>query len=409
MRVAPHITLAALLAVAAGVSPREASADTFSRGHIGLEGRAFEPDDEDSTEDVGFALSSNLELGYTTGPLKFAIQGFARLGTLDSSRNIIALQEAFVAYTMGPVRLSVGAQVLNWTAMEVFHPADVINSVNYDADPLDPEKLGEPMVELRLRLFHGYLTGYYMPIRIDPRLVPPSSRLTLLPTQSTLGDVLWIDRDGTPSESYLQSQGAVRFNQTIGPADVSLYVVDHSDRHQPSFFLDEDGTFRPVYQSITHFGMTYTQVIGGLILKLEGGYRRMRQPIEQFMPPNYEPQESHGMVAAGFEYGWTTMGGASLSAIVESQFVIQDREQRLRLHPFQREVMLGYRHAFNDLKNREFIVAIISDLETPSEYVAYGEYSQRISDHFTIEGNLRSFRFFGSDTRQAELILERHF
>jgi hypothetical protein len=392
-------------------------ADIFSRGGVSLEGRAFDPDDVDETDDFGASLTTTLEVKYRRSPLIVQVRGTARLDGVDETRNIVNLEEAYASYAVGRLRLRVGSQILNWTATEAFHPSDVMNSQNLDGNPGAFEKLGEPIVEAQLRLLQGYLSVYYMPIRVPPRLVDFSSRLSLVPPGGPgLGDVLWIDRDGSPSDSLFANQTAVHLSQTIGRADVAVHLVDHADRHQPTFTFDmDDNTVRPTYHWVTQVGMTYTQVFGGLLAKVEAAHRMFRKPDAPDGGLPIEPQIDHDLVAAGLEYGWTTDAGHSATIIVEGQAVLEDRATRRQLDLFQGDLLIGYRHFLNDLKGKEVRLGFIVDLERPSEYIATFNYGQRLSDTWSIAGAASRARLLGAlglpgyENYQALVSLTRNF
>ncbi len=391
------------------------AADSLSRGTVSLEARSFNPDDFDETEDSGVALTTALEIKYRnrSGKWSAVFRGFGRFDALDDTRNIVDLESAYVAYSIKALSVLAGVQILNWTATEAFHPADVMNSRNYDSDPENPEKLGEPMIEVRIRLLQGYLDAYFMPVRLPPNLPNTTSRLSLFgpnPAGLELGDTLWVDRDGSTSESYFSPQGAVRLSQTIGKADIALYAIDHSDRAQPTFTLDSgEGVVRPTYHSVFQSGLTYTHVIGSLIAKVEGGWRIFREP-DPIEAADVDAQSNHGEVAAGLEYGWTTEAGHDATFIAEgAAIILDDREKARELSLLQGDLLVAYRHAFNDVKNKELRLGLTVDVERPSEYAASVRWAQTLTDVWSIVAILRSARLFGSDIQEAQATVQRNF
>lgn len=395
------------------LAARTSAADSLSRGSVSLEGRSFNPDEFDETKDAGIALTTALEIKLRSDPWSVVLRGFGRFDALDDTRNIVDLESAYVSFKVKALTLLAGFQILNWTATEAFHPADIMNSRNYDSDPENPEKLGEPMVEARVRVLQGYLSAYFMPARLPPNLPNTTSRLSLFgpnPAGLELGDTLWIDRDGQKSESYFSPQGAVHLSQTIGKADIALYLVDHSDRAQPTFTLDSgEGVVRPTYHSVTQAGLTYTQVIGSLIAKVEGGARFFREP-DPVEAEEVDAQSDHGEVAAGLEYGWTTDAGHDATFIAEAQYVIlDDREKARELSLLQGDVLLAYRHAFNDVKGKELRIGLTVDFERPTEYAASVRWIQTLTDVWSIVAIGRSARLLGTDVQEAQATLQRNF
>ena len=392
-----------------------AAADALSRGTVSLEARAFNPDEFEETEDNGVALATALEIKWrnSNGKLAAVLRGFGRFDALDDTRNIVDLESAYVSYTVKALSVLAGVQILNWTATEAFHPADVMNSRNYDSDPENPEKLGEPMLEVRLRVLQGYIDAYFMPVRLPPVLPNTTSRLSLFgpnPAGLELGDTLWVDRDGTTSESYFFPQAALRVSQTIGKADIAVYAVDHADRAHPTFTLDSgEGVVRPTYHSVFQTGLTYTQVIGSLIAKVEGGWRFFREP-DPVQAADVDEQSDHGEVAAGLEYGWTTEAGHDATFIAEgTAVIIDDREKARELSLLQGDLLVAYRHAFNDVKNKELRIGLTVDVERPSEYAASVRWAQTLTDVWSIIAIARSARLLGSDIEELQATLQRNF
>lgn len=393
---------------------RPVGADSLSRGSVSVEARAFNPDDEESTEDVGTALTTKLEISYEKRPWTVDLRGVARLDALDSTRNAGNIESAYVMYSSGPFTARIGSAILNWSATEAFHPADVINSRNYDSDPETPEKIGEPMVEVRVRVLDGYLSAYYMPLRLPSKVNGPESRLSLFPPEVELGDDLWVDRDGTVSESVIAHQAAVQVSQTFGPADIAVHVVDHNDRNMPSYTLTFPNIIRPSYHWVTQVGMSATVVASSLILKVEAAKRFFVEPDPPPDPeedPTVDELENHEEVAVGLEYGWTTEAGYDSTVLLEGQWLNKkDRDVARDLDIFQGDALVAYRLFLNDIKGKEIRLALIADVERPSEYVAVARYNQALTDVWSIAGLVQSLRLLGHEpVHGLQLSLQRNF
>jgi hypothetical protein len=412
-RPARHLAAAARIgALAAALLPGPAAyADVDSQGELSSELRLFEPDRRDVTEEQEYALTSRLEVGNKHGPWQEQLRAFVRLD-LDDNRIIVQPEEAFVGFKAGRVRVRVGAQLISWEATESLHPADIINSRNFESDIEDLEKIGEPMAEVRFRLFNGYLTAMYMPARMHPRLPTAASRLNLAPPGVEFGDPLWVGRDGEIDDRVFEHQGALHLSQTLGQADVSLHVVQHNDRFRPAAAIDmESGEVRPVYHMVTQVGGTYAHAVGPWVFKAEGGYRTYLAP-DGDNPYGIMSRPDHGAGAVGAEYAWTTDDGHAATVFAEGQALIGvDKRERAELHPFQRDILFGYRHQLNDVNSRQLTAAFATDLERPDEYFGLLTYEQRVADVWTVELALRSVRnaFFTGIVHQGQLVVTRYF
>lgn len=395
---------------ALGATPAAHAKKVKSKGQVSIESRAFMPDDIDRTDDYGFGVAARLEAKYKKKPFELKAGIFARTDALDDTRAVVYAEDLFVGYRLKPLkmRLRVGYQVLNWTALEVFHPADIINARNYDSRLENPDKFGEPMVELRFKVLEGTVTGYYMPFARAPRLPVGTSRLSPFPKELPIpvGEPLMVGRDRAIDDNALEHQWAVRIVQTLGDADLSFHVVQHMDRAQPTQVVDlATGDVRPVFHFVTQIGGTWQQVIGPLIGKLEVAHREFGYPDpDPAFRLTHREQLDHTQAAFGAEFGWEYGElGWSGTAVVEGQFMFTYDEPRLAepdLGPFENDVLVGYRHAFNDEAGTLLDLGVIIDTADPSQMLARIRAVRRLGEVWQIEGNARVV------TAEADLELE---
>ncbi len=366
-----------------------------SKGEIALENRAFQKDEAPVTKDGNIDLFARLESRFKTGPFRAAVRIFGRADNGDSERSLIAVEEAWVGYRKSGWDLRLGAQMLNWSATEAFHPADMINSRNLDSDIESPEKLGEIMLSVRRKIGRGSLTAFVMPRYENPEFPSSKSRLSFLPAGMEVGEALWLEGDGNISDGSYGLQWGARFSQTISTADVSLHYIRHQDRHQPVMIADTNtGKLRPLYLPVTDIGGTYLQVLSGWIVKLEYNYRNFDNPVDpvtfDFAGSIPVLQPDHSQLALGLEYGWSYSNGGEGTMIFEGQgFFGVNKNERAALHPFQRDMLVGYRHAWNDIMSREFLVTTIFDLERKREFLLNASYKQRLNDTWSVRLGVR--------------------
>jgi hypothetical protein len=380
-----------------GAGGTEAASAWTSQGAVGLESRVFRDDGDPATQDHGVGMLGRLELRHRHGPFEEKARGFGRLDGFDRERSTLIAEEAWVQVRGERARFRVGLDLVNWSATEAFHPADVINARNLDSDIESFEKVGEPMAALALRALESTtVTLMFMPVYTRTRFPSPRSRLSFAPPGVDLrGKPLRIDRQGALTSSELGPQAAIQIRQVVGSADIAVHAVEHMDRLQPIVLLDPT-TLAPrlLYQTVRQVGGTYQQALGPVVAKLEGAYRRFvsaRPEVADQTGPL--PGRSHGVVAAGLEYGITHLNGASSTLLLEGQAVLGvDQQTRLALDPFQRDVLVGWRFARNDEAGREVLVFAVADLERPGEYLLNAGYTQRLGETWTIAAGLRLFQ-----------------
>ena len=172
----------ALAALLWSSTPWAAELKVKSKGEIGTEARFFVKDDNNPlSEEINAALVGRIQLDAEAQALKLVARGFARYDPTDVDRSAAFVEDTFLEWKENPVRLRVGAMLLNWTATEAFHPADIINSRYLDSNVENQEKLGEPMVAFRLKFLAGNVEVMWMPFVVNPIFPSGASRQNFAP------------------------------------------------------------------------------------------------------------------------------------------------------------------------------------------------------------------------------------
>lgn len=380
-----------------------------SRGEVAFESRAFRDDDDARTKDGAAGLLGRVEWRHQHAPMEEKARVYGRTDGLDQRRSIVVVEEAWIQGRAGSWRLRAGADIVNWTATEAFHPADVINARNLDSDLENFEKLGEPMVIAQVDLWQGAtVQALYMPVYMKTVFPSAASRLSFAPPGVDLrGRRRLMDRRGRFTDDDFGHQGALRLQQTIGSADVSVHALEQMDRLQPLVAIDlTDMQPLAIFQTVRQVGGTYQHAMtGGLLVKIEAAYRWFRNPSAPapglFFPvaggvpggnPQALPDRDHGTVALGLEYGLAHASGSESTFLAEGQAVIAKGEvMRAALSPFQRDVLAGYRLAFNDEASKELMLGTIWDLERAGEFLLSVSYQQRLGETWSVRLGLRVF------------------
>ena len=398
MHRAAAAALAALPILAATVARGDEAESTWTnRGELGLEARAFPEDADPVTIDRGLGMFGRLEVDHRHGRFGEKGRGFGRLDAFDRERTTLVAEELWAQVQGERFRLRLGMDVVNWTALEAFHPVDVVNARNLDSDLENLEKIGEPMAALQVQPFENTsVTAMFMPVYMKTLFPSPRSRLNFGPPGTDLRNARrLLDRNGALTDSDFGPQGAVQVRQVVRSADLTLHFLEHMDRLEPIVLVDPmTGNIGLLFQTVRQVGGSYQQVFGPLVAKLEGAYR-------WFAPPNAStvaqigllPNLTHGIVAGGLEYGHAHANGSQSTFLLEGETVLGLTEaERRALTPFQRDVFVGIRFARNDEAGREAVLATIVDLDHWGEYLVTAAYRQRIGETWTINLGLRIYQ-----------------
>ncbi len=388
-------TIGVLLGAVAMIATSNSHADlkVKSQGELALESRAFFP--EGDGKDYNVAMAGRLTIDAKLKPFKLRVRGFGRHDEVDRNRSALFPEEVWLELKEDALRIRVGYQMLNWTATEAFHPADILNSRYLDGNVQNPEKIGELMAAARLKFLDGNVEAFFMPVFRQPILPSSRSRYRFSPLGVTLGETLVIDQGGELTDDRVFPQRAVRVHQTFRGADVSLHLVQHVDRSLPLVFIDP-ATMQPqlVFQWVTQIGGTYQQVLGPVLAKVEAAYRDFKSPRRDSPAFGQVSDRDHTLVAAGLEWGFAHESGGESTFLAEAQSAFGlDDESQGSLMLFQRDLLFGYRYARGDVNDQSVLASVIVDLEDPEKLFGAVEYSRRLGETWRAQPGLRIVRF----------------
>jgi len=377
-----------------------------SRGELGLETRVFQPDDNPGTNDQNVAAAARLQVDSRKGDLRLRFRGFVRHDQTDRGRSAAFPEEAWAQWKGERFSLTVGWDMVTWTATEAFHPADVVNARYFDSNVENFEKVGEPLAQLRMKLGQGNISAYLMPYFTSPIFPSAQSRLSFTGPGVSMGGARWLTRDGDITRDRLGAQWAVNLQQTVGDADLSFHVLQNQDRYNPVIGIDPTRLeVHPLFKPVTQIGGTYQQVIEGLIAKAEFAYRYYdrsdAKPSPTFIaldPRQLTENRDHGVAALGLEYSVSHDIGWESTFIVEGQSVFAEGKglngnARIRheLNIFQRDVMGGLRLAFQDAADSTLLLFAVVDLENAEQMFGNLGYNRRLGEEWSLKAGLRFF------------------
>lgn len=401
-------------------------AEVSSFGELALESRVFEDDDNDDTQDWGIGAYSQLEVNYESGVFSHVFRATARVDRKDPGRNFVTFEDAYLsARIFGGVKLLAGYKIFNWSATEAFHPADQVNSRNYDGEIENLEKKGELTVEAELPLYRGTFSLYFFPRFEDPKLPSPSSRLGGMGID--LGGPTVVDGMDADTNHKWVPQFGVRTVQYLDWGDFSAHALKHVNRNYPllgTHKYSEQTLGSPPFFSITQlapndimlgpttyylpgwqFGSTAQVLTDSGVLKFEGAYYMFddhkpifdlalfaQDPLKEDENEYLQKRKDHGELVVGYEHNLYHDNSTQSTLLFEAVSVLGlNKEERASTSIFQRDIFLGYRFSFNDTMGKEILFNVIADLERSHEYLYNLSYSQRLSNTWKIESSLRFY------------------
>ena len=403
------ICLSSLFQPSFAQDEEESSGDWSGQGEIAFEARRFENDSSQNTKETNLSILSRLEQSYEGEGSKHVFRAFARVDRFDEERSILAMEDAYASWYFGEeedVKFLIGYKLFNWTATEAFHPADSINSRNYDSDLENLEKKGELVVELNKTFGDGEISFYLFPRFESPEYPGSESRLGL-GVDLSKPEVY----DGTtPAENRWVTQYGARLGYSFDFADIGLHVLQHVDRgnplvgtndysynsflqsYVPSNLTSFTNSPTPYYFEALQIGATMTVPLGLFIFKFEGATRTFEEDISILTARGLRRPVDHQEAAVGLEIPISHDDGSETNFFVEATGVFGvDKQTRSELNIFQRDAFIGLRHAFNDEMGTEVFLSMITDIERDNERLFNASYTRRLSDTWKIKTGLRVY------------------
>lgn len=379
------------------------------QGEVALEFRQFSDDDNVTTEDSAISVFTRLENKYEADTWKYVFRGFARVDKEDQDRSLMSIEDAYLkmyideAQTMA---FSAGYKIFNWSTTEAFHPADSINSRNFDTNLENLEKLGEPSIEFQLELSNFHATLYYFPRFERPFYPGDQSRLGL---GADLDRPVIIEGSDIERDQWVPQYGA-RFGFSAYDFDFAFHAINHIDRNFPilgtneftflpslNTYVPNDATRAlnapvPYYFRSMEYGFTTQGIFGPLLLKIEGAIRNFEESDAIYTLRGLRQITDHQEWAFGIEYSFTHKYGGETYLILEANTILgTDKETRAELSIFQRDAFIAARHMINDIDGKEILVGFFTDLERSNERLYIFSYSQRLTNQWKLNTGLRIY------------------
>jgi hypothetical protein len=298
----------------------------------------------------------------------------ARLDSSDDRRQHFDLRELNWLHAAPAWDLLVGIGKVFWGVAEARNLVDVINQTDQVEDLDGDDKLGQPMLRLALIQDWGTLSFFAMPYFRERTFRGEKGRLR--------APFVW-DTDNTQFESSLEEwhpDFAARGSHALGDWDVALGYFRGTSR-EPRFALDfrADGQpgLTPVYDQIDQTGLDLQWTVEAWLWKLEAISR-------------WGHGEHFSAVVAGFEYSFFSLFGTALDLGVVAEYLYDGRSAAAPGTPFDNDVFVGGRLAFNDVGSTSILAGVIVDDQSGS-MLATVEASRRLGDRWTVEVESLSF------------------
>jgi len=345
-------------------------------GFVAFEGRLFFDDQGMDGEGVEGQAEENasaafqLELDHRWGEGKHILRftPFARWDGNDPERTHLDVRELYWHRVARDWELAVGVRKIFWGVTEAVHLVDVINQTDLIEDLDGEQKLGQPMVQLKLLRDWGTLDLFLMTGFRERTFPGPDGRLrTPVP----------VDGELTEYESSAERwhlDWAVRWSHYFGPVDVGISHFSGTGREPrlvPATGSGGEDVLQPIYEQIDQTGLDFQATVGAWLWKLEAIVRQ-------------DALESFVSAIGGFEYTFFDLRGSGLDVGVLTEYYDDGREGQ------DPALFLGGRLTFNDIQDTNLLFGGLVGLEDDAIFLNV-EGNRRLGQSWRLGLRLRAF------------------
>lgn len=359
------------------------------RGDATVESWAFahEGSQVQSAFNTAMRLRAEIWQRWNEGRDTITVSPFVRIDSNDSERNHADMREAFWTHASENVEWRTGIRQVFWGVTEGTHLVDIINQTDA-IESLDGEqKLGQPMLNLSLE-HDAHLLDFFILTGARERTFPGEDGRLRLP--------LVVDTKAAQYESSRENHrvdiaarwqftwqglraglsgfsGTAREPELLADIDPARLVygaggvpVSFQPRYQP--------TFIPFYPVIRQIGIDAQITQGDLLWKLEAVHR------------NGYARDYHA-ANVGIEYTQVGTFGTGVDIGWLAEYLHDSRDEDAT-SPFEHDVLIGWRFAFNNAASTELLASVIVD-DRSGERLLSLEGSHRLGDRLKVAMELR--------------------
>ncbi len=358
----------------------ELGLETWNFAERGAQGQA--------RTNASVSLRSEFWHDLDNGRDRLVLVPFVRGDLRDARRSHFDLREASWDHRGDGFTLRTGIHQVFWGVTEGVHLVDIVNQTD-QVESLDGEqKLGQPMINLSIERGQQLFDLFLLTGARERRFPGEDGRLRL---------PLVVDEDLSSYESSRENRrldlaarwqlnlpslrlGLSGFSGTAREPElrpvVDLAQVRFSGGQAVGFVPGYRPVLAPHYPLIEQFGLDLQVTQGDLLWKLEA--IRRTGGVENFNAAD-----------AGLEYTQVGAFGSRLDLGWLFEYLYDSRDERATT-PFEDDLLLGWRLAFNDAASSTLLASLILDRQTRERLISL-EGQHRLSDDLLLELELRVF------------------
>lgn len=365
-----------LFAAAAAAASLTAAAGEWS-GNVALEARLFNNDANVAAQpDASLSLAIEPEYyhDWDDGNQRVVVAPFLRVDQYDDERSHADLRELYWRRSFDAMEVYVGLRKVFWGVTESQHLVDIINQTDFVENLDGEDKLGQPMVALRLLPDWGTIDLFLLPIFRERSFAGAAGRPRL---------PVLVDEGAAVFESSRDNEHidfALRYSHFIGDWDVGLAHYSGTSR-EPRLVATPDPrqgvVLVPHYDLLEQTSLDVQATKGAWLLK-----------TELISRDNFDGRST--AFAGGIEYSLYGLFGGDIDLGIIVEYLFDDQPE-IRSGT-RNDFALGGRLALNDVQDTQLLAFSVVDADSQA-YFSSIEGSRRFGQSWrlSLEG-----RFFSN-------------
>jgi hypothetical protein len=300
-----------------------------------------------------------------------------RLDAHDASRTRFDLREASALWLRDGWTLLAGVSKVYWGTTESVHLVDIINQTDAVENIDGEDKLGQPMINFTLEREWGALDLFVLPFFRERTY--PGDEGRLRGAAAVQDNATYESAAGQWHPDF-----AARWSRAVGGVDLGVggfYGTSREPYLLPTEVLD-GFVLQPYYTIIDQISVDLQYTRGATLWKLEAMTRGGHG--DRFLASVFGAE--HTLFSVG-------PGPADLGLLTE--ITLDGRSDNAPYTPFDNDVFVGARWAFNDIQATSIVGGPIIDLDH-GETMAFLEAERRIGERWV--GSLELRVLFNTDT-----------
>ena len=322
-------------------------------------------------ESMSISFKPEFYSSWDDGKQSILFVPFLRYDDQDSRRSHGDIRELSYIYSSRNWELRTGFRKVFWGVAESNHLVDIINQSDAVENNDLEDKLGQPMVNLALIQDWG---------TIDFFVLPGFRERTYSGKHGRFQPSFKFDKSAAEYQSAAQDKHvdyAIRYSTYIDVIDFGVYHfwgTSREPRFKPNVSETGQVTLAPVYDLIHQSGLDLQATVENWLFKFE--FLRRQGQGSTYMAG-----------VGGFEYTIVGVLESALDLGLLSEYHWDERGETSS-SPFNNDLFLGGRLAFNDSSDSQILAGVLSDLNNDG-YFFNIEASRRFGSYWKAEVEFR--------------------